>query len=53
MGKITTQIRLNEELHGELKAIAARELRTMNAQIEYFISQGIAEYARAHPHERW
>ena len=46
MEKMSSQIRLDEELFAKVKAIAKRELRTMNAQFEYFIRQGVEQYER-------
>ena len=39
--KVATQIRLDELIYGKIKFIAAHELRTMNAQMEYFILTNI------------
>lgn len=41
--RIATQIRLDEEIHAKLKYIAETELRSLNAQMEYFIL-GAVEY---------
>ena len=42
--RFSTQLRIDETLASKLKYIAEQELRTMNAQIEYFIKQGVARY---------
>ena len=42
------QLRLDKEAHRKVKAIADKELRSLNAQIEYFVYRGIAEYEDAH-----
>jgi len=47
MGKMASQIRLDEDTFGKIKHIAEKELRTMNAQMEYFLLKGIKEYERA------
>lgn len=44
MGKVALQIRLDETTHQKLKVIAEDELRSLNAQLEYFVIQGIKEY---------
>lgn len=44
MGKVALQIRLDEATHQKLKVIAEGELRSLNAQLEYFVIQGIKEY---------
>ena len=46
MEKMSSQIRLDEDLFAKVKAIAKQELRTMNAQFEYFIRQGVEQYER-------
>ena len=38
--KIATQIRLDESLYELVKKIAEEELRSLNAQMEYFIKAG-------------
>jgi hypothetical protein len=44
--KSASQIRLDESVFAKVKAIAQKELRTMNAQMEYFIVKGIEQYER-------
>ena len=44
--KQATQIRIDEELFLDLKSIAEDELRTLNAQIEYFLLHGVQGYYR-------
>jgi len=44
--KIATQIRLDETVHSKLKHISDKELRSLNAQMEYFILKGIEAYER-------
>ena len=48
MSKVALQIRLEEGTHKKLKAIADSELRSLNAQLEYFILQGIKAYETNH-----
>lgn len=48
MSKVALQIRLEESTHQKLKVIADSELRSLNAQLEYFILQGIKEYEANH-----
>lgn len=44
MAKSATQIRIDEKLFEKIKLIAELELRTMNAQIEYFLLNGVTQY---------
>ena len=46
--KVAFQLRLDEVAHQKVKAIAAKEFRSFNAQIEYFVCRGIAEYEKEH-----
>lgn len=48
MPKVSLQIRLEETTHKKLKNIADSELRSLNAQLEYFILQGIKNYESNH-----
>lgn len=47
MGKIAFQVRLEELTHKKLSVIANNELRSLNAQLEYFIMQSIKDYETA------
>ena len=47
MAKMASQIRLNEILSEKIKAIATIEMRTMNAQMEYFLNRAVADYEEA------
>lgn len=42
------QLRLDEEAHSKVKAVAEKEFQSLNAQIEYFVYRGIGEYEREH-----
>lgn len=44
--KVAFQLRLDETAHQKVRIIAEKELRSLNAQIEYFIYHGIAEYEK-------
>lgn len=46
--KAVFQLRLDEDTHKKVKVIAEREFRSLNAQIEYFVCRGIAEYEKEH-----
>ena len=46
MNKMSSQIRLEERLYEKVKTIAEKELRSMNAQMEYFISRAVEQYER-------
>lgn len=48
MPKVAMQIQLDETTHQKLKLIADKELRSLNAQLEYFLLQGIKEYESNH-----
>jgi hypothetical protein len=41
---VITQVRMDEDTHARLKDIADREMRSMNAQLEYFVIKGIEAY---------
>lgn len=47
--KIALQLRLDEATHQKLKNISNAELRSLNAQIEYFILKGVRDYENKHP----
>lgn len=42
--KVATQIRLDEKLYSLVKSIAEVEMRSINAQMEYFIREGAEKY---------
>ncbi|MCI9421074.1 MAG: hypothetical protein HFG32_13965 [Eubacterium sp.] len=46
--KVATQMRYDETLYEKTKVIAENELRTINAQIEYFMKKGIETYEKEH-----
>lgn len=46
--KVSTQMRYDEILYEKTKIIAEDEMRTINAQIEYFMKKGIEAYEREH-----
>ncbi len=46
--KVATQMRYDEELYEKTKYIAENEMRTINAQIEYFIKKGVEAYEKEH-----
>ena len=48
MGKVASQMRFDETLYEKTKVIAEAELRSVNAQGEYFMKVGIAAYEREH-----
>lgn len=47
-GKIATQMRYDEVLYAKTKIIAENEMRTVNAQMEYFMKKGIEAYESKH-----
>jgi hypothetical protein len=49
MHKVSTQIRLPADLHEQVKRIAAREERSMNAQLVFFVRQALERYQAEHP----
>ena len=46
--KMVLQIRLDESIHAKTKTIAEKELRSLNAQMEYFIMKGVEHYEKEH-----
>lgn len=44
MARMSTQVRFDETLYEKVKVIAENEVRSVNAQIEYFIKKGIEAY---------
>lgn len=46
--RVSTQVRIDEKLYRKMKAIADLEHRYMNAQLEFFIEQGIKNYEKEH-----
>ena len=42
--RIALQVRFDESTHSKLKQISELELRSLNAQIEYFVIKGIQKY---------
>ena len=48
MPKIATQMRYEYELYEKTRIIAESELRSLNAQIEYFMKKGIEAYEKEH-----
>ena len=44
--KTAFQLRLDGNLHVKTKIVADKEMRSLNAQIEYFIAKGIEKYER-------
>jgi len=46
--KMSTQIRLDEELYSKVKYLAEHEFRSLNAQLEYLIFLSIKNYEEEH-----
>lgn len=46
--RTNTQLRIDSALYAKLKAIADKEHRYVNSQIEYFIDIGIKTYESEH-----
>jgi len=46
--KIATQMRYDEIIYKKVVVIAEREYRSTNAQIEYFMKQGVEAYEKQH-----
>ena len=44
--KVVLQIRLDELTHRKTKFVADKELRSLNAQMEYFILKGVESFER-------
>ena len=47
--KVSLQIRIDESIYKPLKAIAKNEMRSFNAQLEYFLRESIQEYSKTYP----
>lgn len=47
-GKVSTQMRYDETLYKKTKVIAENEMRTTNAQLEYFMKLGVEAYEKEH-----
>ena len=47
-GKVSTQMRYDEILYEKTKIIAKNEMRTTNAQLEYFMKLGVEAYEMEH-----
>lgn len=48
MPKVPTQMRYDADLYVKTRIIADAELRSINAQIEYFMKKGIEAYEKEH-----
>ena len=46
--RVSMQLRINDNLHAKLKAIAERENRYLNSQIEYFLKACVRQYEIEH-----
>ena len=46
--KVALQVRFDEHTYVKLKQISTDELRSLNAQIEYFVIKGIQQYEEQH-----
>lgn len=49
---MTTNLRLPPDLHEQVKRVAEREERSMNAQFVVFLREALERYLAEHP-ERW
>ena len=47
-GKSVSQVRIDETAYRKMKAIAERENRSTNSQLEYFVKKCVAEYEAQH-----
>ena len=48
LGRISTQVRLDETTYQKMKIIAKSEKRSTNAQLEYFMKIGVEAYEAEH-----
>ena len=46
--KVALQLRLDEVLHTRLKDIAEKEMRSLNAEMEYLLMKGVGRYGDEH-----
>lgn len=44
--KYTTTLRIQEEIYEKLRHISSCEHRSINSQMEYFISKGLEQYEK-------
>lgn len=48
MPKMSTQIRLDEELYLKVKYLSEHEFRSLNAQLEFLVFLSIKNYEKEH-----
>jgi len=46
--RVAMNFRIEEDLYEKVKIIAPKEKRSINGQMEYFISKGIEAYEKEH-----
>ena len=46
VGRIALQLRLSTALHEKIKSIAEAEMRSINAQMEYFLTKSVEQYEK-------
>ncbi len=49
---MTTNIRIPADLHEQVKRVAEREERSLNAQLVYFVRVALERYLAEHPEAR-
>lgn len=46
--KAVFQFRVDSKVYEKLKAIAEKESRSLNSQVDYFVKKGLAQYEAEH-----
>ena len=48
LSKMSTNFRIDEVVYKKTKAIAKKENRSINSQLEYFVMKQVEEYEKTH-----
>ena len=46
LSKVSTNFRIDETIYEKIKIIAKNEKRSINSQLEYFVTKGVKEYEK-------
>ena len=52
VGRVALQLRLSTALHEKIRAIAEKEMRSINAQMEYMLTKSVEQYEVSHQSTR-
>ena len=47
-GRTSSQIRISSDVWAKVRAIAKAERRSLNAQVEFYLAQGVERYEAEH-----